>query len=70
MIVHKQEYKVVNTEDNTEVFFSPYDFKKAFWHANYYVNNNLNKFPMSLYHKDLIAKTKQPWVLVEEYPVK
>lgn len=44
-----QEYKIVNLDSKSEVFFFAHSFKSAYQHAIDYINRNQSKCRMELF---------------------
>lgn len=62
----KQEYKIVNQKDDSEVFFFAHSFKSALQHAEAYIERNSGKFPMKLYHASSKPKPFPRWEFMRE----
>jgi len=62
----KQEAKVVNLSDNSEVFFISHSFKTARQHAKKYMERNKENFPMAYYRLSNKPKPFPKWELENE----
>jgi hypothetical protein len=62
----EQKVKIVNTDDNSKVFFFDHNGKTAFKHADEYVTRNSGKFPMKVYYKTSKPKPFPLWEFVKK----